>query len=86
MKRPPYAGRESSSAAASDAAAEDTTTNCTSLDSGTATDALWRYLRRIESGLDQIDARIDRLYLALGGGTVLLAAIGLGSAFIIRGG
>lgn len=51
-----------------------------------ATDALWQYLRRIESGLDKIDARIDRLYIALGGGTVLLAAIGLGSAFIIRGG
>lgn len=51
-----------------------------------ATDALWHYLRRIESGLDQIDSRIDRLYIALGGGTVLLAAIGLGSAFIIRGG
>ena len=50
------------------------------------TDALWQYLRRIESGLDQIDARIDRLYVALGGGTVLLAAIGLGSAFIVRGG
>lgn len=51
-----------------------------------ATDALWQYLKRIESGLDQIDARIDRLYLALGGGTVLLAAIGLVSAFIVRGG
>ena len=51
-----------------------------------ATDALWQYLRRIESGLDQIDARIDRLYIALGGGTVLLAAIGLGSAFIVRAG
>ncbi len=51
-----------------------------------ATDALWQYLQRIEGGLDQIDARIDRLYLALGGGTVLLAAIGLGSAFIMRGG
>ena len=50
------------------------------------TDALWQYLRRIESGLDQIDARIDRLYVALGSGTVLLAAIGLGSAFIVRGG
>ena len=25
------------------------------------TDALWQYLRRIEHGLDQIDARIDRL-------------------------
>ena len=50
------------------------------------TDALWQYLRRIESGLDQIDARIDRLYVAMGGGTVLLAAIGLGSAFIVRGG
>ena len=50
------------------------------------TDALWQYLKRIESGLDQIDARIDRLYVALGGGTVLLAAIGLGSAFIVRGG
>lgn len=51
-----------------------------------ATDALWQYLRRIESGLDQIDARVDRLYIALGGGTVVLAAIGLASAFIIRGG
>ena len=51
-----------------------------------ATDALWLYLRRIESGLDHIDSRIDRLYIALGGGTVLLAAIGLGSAFIVRGG
>ena len=51
-----------------------------------ATDALWQYLRRIESGLDHIDSRIDRLYIALGGGTVLLAAIGLGSAFIVRGG
>ena len=50
------------------------------------TDALWQYLRRIESGLDQIDTRIDPLYVALGGGTVLLAAIGLGSAFIVRGG
>ncbi len=53
---------------------------------GGATDALWQYLRRIESGLDQIDARIDRLYVALGGGTVLLATIGLVSAFIVRGG
>ena len=51
-----------------------------------AMDALWQYLRRIESGLDQIDARIDRLYVALGGGTVLLAVIGLVSAFIVRGG
>ncbi len=51
-----------------------------------ATDALWQYLKRIEEGLDQIDARIDRLYVALGGGTVLLAAIGLVSAFIVRGG
>ena len=51
-----------------------------------ATEALWQYLRRIESGLDQIDARIDRLYVALGGGTVLLATIGLVSAFIVRGG
>ena len=50
------------------------------------TEALWQYLRRIESGLDQIEARIDRLYVALGGGTVLLAAIGLASAFIVRGG
>ncbi len=53
---------------------------------GGATEALWQYLRRIESGLDQIDARIDRLYVALGGGTVLLATIGLVSAFIVRGG
>ena len=51
-----------------------------------AADALWQYLRRIESGLDQIEARIDRLYIALGGGTVLLATIGLISAFIVRGG
>ena len=51
-----------------------------------ALDALWQYLKRIESGLDQIDARIDRLYVALGGGTVLLAVIGLVSAFIVRGG
>ena len=51
-----------------------------------ATDALWQYLRRIEESLDQIDARIDRLYVALGGGTMLLAAIGLVSAFIVRGG
>ncbi len=51
-----------------------------------ATDALWQYLKRIEEGLDQIDARIDRLYVALGGGTVLLAAIGLASAFIVRAG
>ena len=51
-----------------------------------AMDALWQYLKRIESGLDQIDARIDRLYVALGGGTVLLAVIGLVSAFIVRGG
>ena len=49
-------------------------------------EALWQYLKRIEGGLDQIDARIDRLYIALGGGTVLLAAIGLGSAFLMRGG
>lgn len=51
-----------------------------------ATNALWQYLERIEHGLDLIDARIDRLYIALGGGTVLLAAIGLSSAFIVRGG
>lgn len=51
-----------------------------------ATDALWQYLKRIEAGLDQIDDRIDRLYVALGGGTVLLATIGLASAFIVRGG
>ncbi len=50
------------------------------------TEALWQYLKRIESGLDQIESRIDRLYIALGGGTVLLAAIGLGSAFIVRAG
>ena len=50
------------------------------------TEALWQYLQRIESSLDQIESRIDRLYVALGGGTVLLAGIGLASAFILRGG
>ncbi|MXX81840.1 MAG: hypothetical protein F4Y69_12555 [Chloroflexi bacterium] len=60
--------------------------SCTQAPGVSQTDALWQYLHRIESGLDQIDARIDRLYIALGGGTVLLAAIGLGSAFIVRAG
>ncbi len=51
-----------------------------------STGALWQYLRRIEGGLDQIESRIDRLYVAIGGGTVLLAAISFGAAFIARGG
>ena len=48
--------------------------------------ALWQYLKRIEGGLDQIESRIDRLYVAIGGGTVLLAAISFAAAFIARGG
>lgn len=48
--------------------------------------ALWQYLKRIEGGLDQIESRIDRLYVAIGGGTVLLAAISFGAAFIARSG
>ncbi len=49
-------------------------------------DALWQYLRQIEGGLDQIESRIDRLYIAIGGGTILLAAISVAAAFIARGG
>lgn len=51
-----------------------------------STDALWQYLGRIEAGLDQVESRIDRLYVAIGGGTVLLAAISFAAAFIARGG
>ena len=51
-----------------------------------STSALWQYLKRIEGGLDQIESRIDRLYVAIGGGTVLLAAISVGAALIARGG
>lgn len=86
MSRPTVARRESAPDPASDAGSGDSAPICAHLTSSSATDALWQYLKRIESGLDQIDARIDRLYIALGGGTVLLAAIGLGSAFIVRGG
>ena len=67
-------------------AADQPSIQCKAESASVQTDALWQYLRRIESGLDQIEARIDRLYIALGGGTVLLAAIGVGSAFIVRGG
>lgn len=86
MSRPNLTGRRPSSASGSDPEADERMPVCANLQSSSATDALWKYLRRIEYGLDQIDARIDRLYVALGGGTVLLAAIGLGSAFIVRGG
>ena len=49
-------------------------------------EALWQYLARLEDGIGQIESRIDRLYLAVGGGTLLLAAIGLAAGFIARGG
>ena len=86
MSSPNAATREPSPDPASDAGSGESAPVCGRIATNSATDALWQYLKRIESGLDQIDARIDRLYIALGGGTVLLAAIGLGSAFIIRGG
>lgn len=79
MSRPNFSGRRRPS----DSPESD---GCPPETHSGATEALWQCLRRIESGLDQIDARIDRLYVALGGGTVLLAAIGLISAFVIRGG
>lgn len=50
-----------------------------------AADALWQYLAQIEDGLRHIEARIDHLYLAIGGGTLILAAIGLAAGFIARG-
>ena len=86
MTRPNVARPEPTPDPASSVGSGDSAPVCAQLNASTGTDALWQYLKRIESGLDQIDARIDRLYIALGGGTVLLAAIGLGSAFIIRGG
>lgn len=51
-----------------------------------AAKAIWQYLRRLEEGIDHIEARIDRLYVAIGGGCVGLAAIGLAAGFIARGG
>ena len=67
---------------ASRRAAADSQSAC---DCGSA-GALWQYLKRIEGGLDQIESRIDRLYVAIGGGTVLLAAISVVAALIARGG
>ena len=86
MSQPSAARREPGPDPASHAGSGEPAPVCGQIATSTATDAIWQYLKRIESGLDQIDARIDRLYIALGGGTVLLAAIGLGSAFIVRGG
>lgn len=87
MSTPRFARRSSKPpVAANESASGGCPTSCSQPVHESQTDALWQYLRRIESGLDQIDARIDRLYIALGGGTVLLAAIGLASAFILRGG
>ncbi len=83
---PPQFARNSSQSPDSDSESGGCPASCSQAPHASQTDALWQYLRRIESGLDQIDARIDRLYVALGGGTVLLAAIGLSSAFIASGG
>ena len=44
-----------------------------------------QFLQRLERGMQHVEARIDRLYIAVGGGTVLLAAIGLAAGFIARG-
>lgn len=44
-----------------------------------------QFLARLERGMQHVEARIDRLYIAVGGGTVLLAAIGLAAGFIARG-
>lgn len=44
-----------------------------------------QFLERLERGMQHVEARIDRLYIAVGGGTVLLAAIGLAAGFIARG-
>lgn len=41
-------------------------------------------LQRLERGLQHVESRIDRLYIAVGGGTILLAAIGLAAGFIAR--
>lgn len=51
-----------------------------------ASRAIWQYLERLERAIDHVDARIDHLYLAIGGGTVLLSIIGLAAGFIARGG
>ncbi|MCY3567439.1 MAG: hypothetical protein OXH38_02335 [Chloroflexi bacterium] len=83
---PPQFARNNSQPPDSDSESGGCPESCAQAPGVSQTDALWQYLRRIESSLDQIDARIDRLYIALGGGTVLLAAIGLGSAFIVRAG
>lgn len=48
--------------------------------------AIWQYLERLERAIDHVDARIDHLYLAIGGGTVLLSIIGVAAGFIARGG
>ena len=48
-------------------------------------DPIWQFLDRLERGVEHIEARIDRLYIAVGGGTILLAAIGLAAGFIARG-
>ena len=47
-------------------------------------DPIWQFLDRLERGVEHIEARIDRLYIAVGGGTILLAAIGLAAGFIAR--
>lgn len=47
-------------------------------------DPLRPALQRLERGLQHVEARIDRLYIAVGGGTILLAAIGLAAGFIAR--
>ena len=44
-----------------------------------------QHLERLERGLQHVESRIDRLYIAVGGGTILLAAIGLAAGFIARG-
>lgn len=44
-----------------------------------------QFLARLERGMQHVESRIDRLYIAVGGGTVLLAAIGLAAGFIARG-
>lgn len=48
-------------------------------------DPIWPFLERLDRGMQHVEARIDRLYIAVGGGTVLLAAIGLAAGFIARG-
>ena len=48
-------------------------------------DPIWQFLERLDRSMQHVEARIDRLYIAVGGGTVLLAAIGLAAGFIARG-